>query len=207
MKKTKLMYLFIVLGIIIVVTIGVREGNKGYIAQKAELKSKVEQFSQDIKDEETRLAEATTDTSLVSAKSQTDIDTLKIAVDSAKKVYANPYHTQEDITISSNSLITADDVFDTSASTYQPLEETPSTDTTSDTTVDTTNITSTGTDEQVWQYCEDRWTYYDTLNGEYSADKYDTEVFNDASSNFGITASEAQSKWDKVDAVKKGVSN
>ena len=81
------------------------------------------------------------------------------------------------------------------------------TSTGTDTTTTPDTSTSADTDEQVWQYCQDRWAYYDKLDGQYSADKYDTEVFNDASSNFNITASEAQSTWDKVDKVKKGVTN
>lgn len=152
----------------------------------------MEQLSKDIKDEENRVADATTDTSLVSAKSQSAIDGLKLAVYSAKKVYSNPNPTLNDIIKGSNSLIMALDVFDSSTSTYQP----PSTYLTSD------------NDEQVWQYCVDRCAYYDTLTTDgYSADKYNTEVFNDDSTKFGISASEVQATWDKVDKVKTGVSN
>jgi|GEM_PF-5252878 len=199
MRKTGAHYIFIILGIIIVVAIVAVEGKNRNLAQKLKLKAKVEQFSKDIKYEEGRVAEATTDASLVSSKSIADIDTLKIAIDSAKKVYSNPNHTQEDITMSSNSLSTAGNVFDSSTSAYQPLEDTTSTD--------TTNTKTSGTDEQIWQYCMKRWADYDILAGKYSADKYDTEVFNDASVKFSITVSEAQATWYKVDKVKKGVTD
>lgn len=213
MKKTKTKYLFIILGIIIVVLVtfggAMVEGYKrNSVQQKAELKATKEQFLKDIKDEENRVANATSDSSLVSAKSQAAIDELQIAVDSAKEVYAKPNPTLNDIIKGSNNLIIALDVYDSSKSTYQPLEitsaNTGANTSISDTTVDTT---TSGNDEEVWQYCVDRWAYYDTLEGNYSADKYTDDVFNDASANFGISASEAQSVWYEVDKVKTGVAD
>lgn len=62
-------------------------------------------------------------------------------------------------------------------------------------------------DEQIWQYCVDRWAYYDTLEGEYSADEHTDDVFNDGATQFGISAGEVQATWDKVDKVKTGISN
>lgn len=70
-----------------------------------------------------------------------------------------------------------------------------------------TNGTYPSTDEQVWQYCVDRWAYYDKLEGKYSADIHTDDVFNDASAKFGITASEAQSKWYKIDKEKCGLTD
>lgn len=60
-------------------------------------------------------------------------------------------------------------------------------------------------EQEIWQYCKDRWEYYDKLAGEYSADKYDKEVFNDAGNQFGITSDEAFRIWDKVDKEQLGV--
>lgn len=62
----------------------------------------------------------------------------------------------------------------------------------------------TAYEESIWQFCHDRWTYYDKLNGGYSGDKYTAQVFKDAASKFGISASSAQSIWDKVEKKKLG---
>lgn len=61
-------------------------------------------------------------------------------------------------------------------------------------------------EEEIWQYCMDRWEYYDDLEGGYSGDKYTEEVFKDASNEFGITASEAENTWSTVDRAKLGAS-
>jgi hypothetical protein len=68
---------------------------------------------------------------------------------------------------------------------------------------DTGNYSSS--DEAIWQYCQDRWKYYDNLEGGYSGDKHTKDVFNDAASQFGISASEAESIWDSVDQAKVGL--
>lgn len=60
-------------------------------------------------------------------------------------------------------------------------------------------------EEAVWQYCMDRWDYYDALEGGYSGDKYTEQVFIDAGNEFGISASEAERIWDKVDKEKLGI--
>lgn len=60
-------------------------------------------------------------------------------------------------------------------------------------------------DEQVWQYCQDRWKYYDNLEGGYSGDKHTNDVFQDAGTEFGISPSEAKAKWDSVDQAKVGL--
>lgn len=60
-------------------------------------------------------------------------------------------------------------------------------------------------EESIWQYCRDRWTYYDKLEGGYSGDKHTNDVFNDASKKFGISATEAKSIWNKVDQANLGI--
>lgn len=60
-------------------------------------------------------------------------------------------------------------------------------------------------DEAIWQYCMDRWDYYDELEGSYSGDKYTKQVFEDAAKKFGITASKAESIWNEVDKEKLGL--
>jgi len=60
-------------------------------------------------------------------------------------------------------------------------------------------------EEEIWKYCMDRWEYYDELEGGYSGDKYTEEVFDDAGEKFGISDSEAERIWDKVDKAKLGI--
>lgn len=60
-------------------------------------------------------------------------------------------------------------------------------------------------DEAIWQYCQNRWDYYDALEGGYSGDKYTEQVFIDAGNKFGISATEARRIWDKVDKEKLGI--
>jgi len=62
-----------------------------------------------------------------------------------------------------------------------------------------------GSDEAVWQYCEDRWDYYDRLEGGYSGDKYTDQVFADAASKFGISSNEAYLRWQSVEQKKLGL--
>lgn len=68
---------------------------------------------------------------------------------------------------------------------------------------DTGNYSSN--DEAVWQYCQDRWKYYDSLENGYSGDKHTQDVFNDAASRFGISTSEAKRIWNSVDQAKLGL--
>lgn len=63
----------------------------------------------------------------------------------------------------------------------------------------------TDEEERIWKYCQDRWDYYDKLEGGYSGDKYTVNVFQDAGDKFGISASEAKSIWSKVDRAKLGL--
>lgn len=63
----------------------------------------------------------------------------------------------------------------------------------------------TNKEEEIWKYCMDRWEYYDELEGGYSGDKYTEEVFDDAGEKFGISDSEAERIWDKVDKAKLGI--
>lgn len=60
-------------------------------------------------------------------------------------------------------------------------------------------------EEAVWQYCMNRWEYYDQIEGGYAGDKYTKQVFRDAGNQFGITASEAERIWNKVDRSKYGL--
>ena len=63
----------------------------------------------------------------------------------------------------------------------------------------------THSEEEVWQYCMDRWAYYDDLAGGYSGDKYTKQVFKDAGKKFRIPSSEAERIWNKVDRSKCGL--
>lgn len=60
-------------------------------------------------------------------------------------------------------------------------------------------------EEAIWKYCQDRWNYYDRLEGGYSGDKYTNNVFQDAGNEFGITAKAAEAIWAKVDKAKLGI--
>lgn len=60
-------------------------------------------------------------------------------------------------------------------------------------------------EEEIWQYCMNRWDYYDRLAGGYAGDKYTSQVFKDAGKEFGISAAEAERIWDKVDRSKYGL--
>lgn len=116
MKQIKIRYL-ILLGIIItiIVTLStVININNRNLAQKAELKTGLENLSQTIEDNEDRLTDVVTDTTNTSASYLAIKSTLKIAVISAKKTYANPNHTLIEITKSSDRLSTAFGVFDNS---------------------------------------------------------------------------------------------
>lgn len=59
-------------------------------------------------------------------------------------------------------------------------------------------------EEKIWKYCMDRWEYYDIVEGKYSGDKYTVNVFADAAAKFGITATQAEDSWYKVDSAKLG---
>ena len=114
MKQIKMKYL-IILGIIIIVALStVIKANNRNLAQKAVLKTGLENLSLKIKDGEDRLTNDIADTTNTSASYLAIQSTLKIAVDSAKKTYANPNHTLIDITKSSDRLSTAFGVFDNS---------------------------------------------------------------------------------------------
>lgn len=63
----------------------------------------------------------------------------------------------------------------------------------------------TYSEEEVWQYCMNRWEYYDRLEGGYAGDKYTNQVFKDAGNKFGISATKAKEIWDKVDRSKYGL--
>ncbi len=63
----------------------------------------------------------------------------------------------------------------------------------------------TATEEAIWKYCNDRWEYYDRLEGRYSGDKYTEQVFKDAGNKFGISADEAERIWTKADRAKLGL--
>lgn len=71
------------------------------------------------------------------------------------------------------------------------------------TTKDTKNYSYS--EEEIWQYCMNRWDYYDRLAGGYAGDKYTSQVFKDAGKEFGISAAEAERIWDKVDRSKYGL--
>jgi len=90
MKQIKMKYL-IILGIIIIVALStVIKANNRNLAQKAVLKTGLENLSLKIKDGEDRLTNDIADTTNTSASYLAIQSTLKIAVDSAKKTYANP---------------------------------------------------------------------------------------------------------------------
>ncbi len=63
----------------------------------------------------------------------------------------------------------------------------------------------TAEEENIWKYCRDRWDYYDRLEGGYSGDKYTENVFQDAGDKYGISASKAESIWNKVEKAKLGL--
>lgn len=58
---------------------------------------------------------------------------------------------------------------------------------------------------EIWEYCRNRWEYYDKLEGKYSGDKHTEDVFNDASKEFGISSSEAKEIWEKIDLEQMGI--
>ena len=157
---------------------------------KANLKEDTQQLSKKITEEETKVS------NLKELHNQSDRDTFQSAIDSAKEVFKNPNHTSMEVYNSTTELSLADSIYEGTTLTEMA---TPPTDTTDTSTVNN--------DEAIWQYCVDRWAYYDKINGSYSSDKYDTEVFGDCSSQYGITPSEAQATWDKVDKVKMGITN
>lgn len=63
----------------------------------------------------------------------------------------------------------------------------------------------TDEEEKIWQYCMDRWDYYDRLEGGYAGDKYTENVFEDAANQFNTTPSKAEDIWKKVDRAKLGI--
>lgn len=131
MKHIKVRSL-ILFGIIIIVALSfVIEVHNRNLAQKTELKTGLENLSQTIKDGEDRLTITATDTLNTSPPYLAIQSTLKITVDSAKKIDANPNHTLKEITKSSNKLSTALGVFDNSpvlnASGPSPTLTTPDT--------------------------------------------------------------------------------
>ena len=117
MKQIKIRYL-IILGIIITIIIvalsTVINMNYRNLTQKAELKAGLVNLSQTIENSEDRLTDAVTDTTNTSASYLAIQSTLKLAVISAKKIYANPNHTLIEINKSSDRLSTAFGVFDNS---------------------------------------------------------------------------------------------
>jgi len=113
MKQIKMKYLIIFAIIIVALSSAIKVNNRN-LAQKAELKAGLENLSQTIEDSKDRLTDAVTDTTNTSVSYLSIQSTLKIAVDSAKKIYANPNHTLIEITKSSDRLSTAFGVFDNS---------------------------------------------------------------------------------------------
>jgi hypothetical protein len=65
--------------------------------------------------------------------------------------------------------------------------------------------TITEYEKKIWQYCMDRWEYYDIIEGEYSGDKYTDNVFQDAVNEFGMTSQEIKTVWEKVDRASYGL--
>lgn len=116
MKHIKMKYL-IILSIILIIVLSLSfmfKVNNRNLAQKSELKTRLESLSQAIEDSEDRLTDAVSDTRNTSVSYLAIQSTLKIAVISAKKVYANPNHTLIEVTKSSDSLLKAFGMFDNS---------------------------------------------------------------------------------------------
>ena len=58
---------------------------------------------------------------------------------------------------------------------------------------------------KVWQYCNDRWAYYDRLAGRDTGDLYTERVFRDAGVEFGISPMQAELYWDEYDKRSMGI--
>ena len=202
MKKKTIIGLMIVLSISGII-VGVHKYTE---PQREQLRLKTQQLNDNISYDNERIA-----TNLPDTHGQTDIDNLQSAIDKAKDVVMNP-HDQTEVDDALIELSQAETDFTTSTidTSQYPKDDTGNTDT-SDVSTDTTNTTDTSTyisanDEEIWQYTVNRWAYYDTLTTDgYSADKYDTQVFQDGADKFGITPSEVQATWDRVDKIKTGV--
>lgn len=190
--KKKMM--IIILGIIFVIIIGgaMFKSYDNNLQVKANLKEDMEQLSKGISDAETRISDV--------KGFHNDVDKLDFqnAIDTAKEAFEDPSHTSLEVYNSTLDLSSADRTYESTTLTEMPIETIITS--TEATSIDTS--TSTNNDEQIWQYCVDRWEYYDILEGKYSADKHTDDVFNDGSTRFGISASEVQATWDKVDKVK-----
>ena len=50
--------------------------------------------------------------------------------------------------------------------------------------------------KKVYEWCQERYEYYDELEGEYTGDKYDNEVIEDAAVHFEVSRSEAKKLYD-----------
>lgn len=198
MKKKAVIILIIVAVIIVSIKVGtnISNANKPKVEAKAEaqatLVQSLDSLAKNIDSGNDYYLNVATDKTMEWSHTKADKNTLTLAIKSAKAVYNDPKHTQESIDASDSKLNTAESVFMTATVSTRKEES-------ADTTV------STSTHEEVWQYCVDRWSYYDKINGSYSSDKYDTQVFGDAGVNFNITPEVAQATWDKVDKVKTGV--
>lgn len=53
----------------------------------------------------------------------------------------------------------------------------------------------------VYQFCQDRWDYYQAKDGGYYPSKHDPKVFEDVSKKFCITTEVAKEIFGKVDKV------
>lgn len=191
--------MIIILGIIATVVIGgvLFKSYDDNLQAKENLKEEMKQLSIKITNAETLISNDK------GFHEDFDKTSFQNAIDTAKEVFENPGYTSMEVYNSTLDLSQANYDYECTTLTEMPIE-TPTEATTETTSANTNSYT----DEEVWQYCVDRWAYYDSLVADgYSADKYDTEVFNDGSTHFGISASEVQATWDKVDKAKMGITN
>lgn len=54
---------------------------------------------------------------------------------------------------------------------------------------------------EVYQYCQDRWDFYEVKDGGYYPSKHDHRVFEDAAQEFGMTSEAVMKVFDKIDKL------
>ncbi len=76
-------------------------------------------------------------------------------------------------------------------------------DPTAESTPSSGSNTSQGSDtsekelaKRVYNWCQERFNYYDEIEGYYTGDKHDDDVFNDAADHFNKSVSEVRKLYD-----------
>lgn len=55
---------------------------------------------------------------------------------------------------------------------------------------------------EIYNYCEERWDYYEKRDGGYYPSKHDNTVLNEAANKFNITSKEAERAYSKISSEK-----